>query len=154
MNLQAHSEALGYGTHLILDGFGAAAESLASDDAVRACLLEVGREAERGPEGAVALVHFWGPYEGPSGALLGAESYLVLHAFPRQRKLTLNAFSLHGLSSDASVKALKTHFGVGRTEHQRRGRSRQVPTSREVLERLLAGDRRYAGLRLTDLLRR
>ncbi len=145
-------DTLGYGTHLILDGFRADAARL-SDEAAVAAALEamLGLMGETGAAG-VRFRHARDGTAGVSAALVGAEAHVCLHAFPALRKLSLDAFSARSLPSQAVTEAFLQRFAVGRYESRIHGRGRLLPPEQEGIERALDGDRDYARLRLRDLL--
>jgi len=144
-------DSLGYGTHLILDGFRSDAARLADDEAFVEALRAIFKTMG-GAGGEPVVVRPEGE-AGMSGAIVGAEAYLCLHTFPALDKLSLEAFSGRALPSQPITDAVVERFGVGRVESRVHGRGRLLPRGREALERALLGDRSYARLRLRDLLR-
>ena len=144
-------DSLGYGTHLILDGFRADAACLADEEAFVAALRAI-FASMGGSRGEPVVVHPEGD-RGMSGAIVGAEAYLCLHTFPALDKLSLEAFSGRALPSQPITEAVVERFGVGRVECRIHGRGRLLPRGREALVQGLLGDRSYARLRLRDLLR-
>lgn len=144
-------DALGYGTHLILDGFRADAEALARRALIEEVVRELGAQLDRGAVVESLLLSFDdGPDRGLSAALVQGESHLCVHTFPDLHKLSLDAFSARNVPVDAVVSAFRHRFEVGRTESQVHGRGRLLPRTREHLERAVRGDRDYARLRLRD----
>jgi len=145
-------DTLGYGTHLILDGFRADAARLAEDAAIEATLeamlVLMGETSTAG----VLLRHAQDGGAGISGVLVGAEAHVCLHAFPALHKLSLEAFSTRSLPNQAITEAFLQRFAVGRYESRVYGRGRLLPRQQEGIERALDGDRDYARLRLRDLL--
>ncbi len=146
-------DALGYGTHLILDGFRADAPSLERAALIDEVVRELGARLESGAAGDTLVLHVDdGALRGYSAALVQGESHLCVHTFPALHKLTLEAFSTRSLPVDTFSSVFRHRFDVGRTESQVHGRSRLLPTAPDALERVLRGDRDYARLRLRDLL--
>ena len=145
-------DTLGYGTHLILDGFRADTARLADATRISAALeavLDLMGEAG----GAIARVERTRDDGGGiSAALVGAEAHVCLHAFPELHKLSLEAFSTRALPTQAITDAFLQRFGVGRHESRVHGRGRLLPRRQDALERAVDGDRDYARLRLRDLL--
>lgn len=144
-------DTLGYGTHLILDGFRADSVRLAEEPRIAAALeaiLDLMGESGVGP---VQVLHARDG-GGISAALVGAEAHVCLHAFPALHKLSLEAFSTRALPTQAITEAFLERFGVGRHESRVHGRGRLLPRRQGALERALDGDRDYARLRLRDLL--
>lgn len=146
-------EGLGYGTHVILDGFRADAARLGDRHAVEAALQAIGAEIDAPGKDARLLVRpSDDAMEGLSAVLVGAESHVSLHTFGSLRKLCLEAFSPRTLPIEAITAAFVERFGVGRYECRVYGRGRLLPRGGEALQRALDGDRQYARLRLRDLL--
>ncbi len=145
-------DTLGFGTHLILDGFRADGARLAEEARIVAALeaiLDLMGEAGAGP---VRVRHAPDGGEAISAALVGAEAHVCLHAFPALHKLSLEAFSTRALPTQAITETFLERFGVGRHESRVHGRGRLLPRRQEALEQALDGDRDYARLRLRDLL--
>jgi len=146
-------DALGYGTHLILDGFRADPDGLVRRSLIDEVVRELGARLEGGGAGeAIVLLFEEGVDRGLSAALVQGESHLCVHTFPALHKLTLDAFSTRSVPVDAIASAFRHRFEVGRTESQIHGRGRLLPRERDPLERAVRGDRDYARLRLRDLL--
>ncbi len=148
-------DALGFGTHLILDGFRADAERLSDPDHIEGVLRELVVLTAGGDAAAAEVIAYTpdaGPSEGRSAAIVRAELYLAVHTFPAMRKLTLDLFSTRTVPVEAVSAAFRTRFGVGRQESAVHGRGRLLPVEAESLRRVLRGDRDYARLRLRDLL--
>lgn len=143
---------LGYGTHLILDGFRADAALLGDADAVDVVLRAIGAVMHETGTEVTAVVHARNDDAGVSAALVAAESQLCLHTFAELGKLSLEAFSTRSLATDAVMRAFVERFRVGRFECRLHGRGRFLPKDPTRLERALEGERAYARLRLRDLL--
>ena len=142
-------ETLGYGTHLILDGFNADAKSL--EEAVitdflkgLAELLEPGKQVTPEVRPVEDLP------SGFSAALLLPESHATLHTFNEARVLSLQVFSRHGLELSDLNRRLGSAFGVRRFESHISNHSKTMSKDPERRARTLLGDRSYAGLRLTE----
>ncbi len=138
---------LGYGTQVSLDGEHADPAALA-DEAVARATLEgiVGRVETTAPAGAVLV--YRDPAGGLSAALVRGETAAVLHAFPELRAATLQVFSAHDLSLSGTTKAFLEAYSVGRFQSSVRAFGRHLPRDERELERALAGERRYARLRI------
>lgn len=145
----------GYGTHIILDGFRAAPESLADAQLLDAALRSIGERMHESGNVTTVSVHATssGAGGGVSAALVAAESQAAVHAFPELRRLSLQAFSTRSLPTAEVTRAFVERFHVGRYECRVHGRARLLPNETEELERALLGERDYARLRLRDLLR-
>jgi len=145
-------DTLGFGTHLILDGFRANAARLADEGRVEAVLRSVLALMGESGSGIFRLRVARDGGRGISAALVGAEAHLCLHSFPAFDKLSLEAFSTRALPTQAITEAFLQGFGVGRYEARVHGRGRLLPREVAGLEQALDGDRDYARLRLRDLL--
>ncbi len=144
---------LGYGTHLILDGFRADVAQLGDAAQIEAILRSLGDLLdETGDVSSVSVPASEDGDAGYSAALVAAESQLALHSFAGLGKLSLDAFSTRSLPTDALVSAFVERFRVGRLESRLHGRARLLPRESALLERALHGERDYARLRLRDLL--
>lgn len=143
-------ETLGYGTHLLLDGFKADERALADEAAVRAAVLALAQALEPRHAPDVLLEHLDGPLGGHSAAALLAESHLTLHTFPAAQRLSASVFSRHGLDVKALSELLSRHCGARRFESHLKNHGRTMAKGLERRRRTLLGDRQYAALRLQD----
>lgn len=137
---------LGYGSHLIIDGFGAEAEALASTRSL-AALKELARDFET----SVLVERELSTNEGSSALLVYGESHLSLHTFLSKRALCLNVFSRRTLEFERVTSALKKRFTLGRVESYLSSRSRSYH-ERLDLDALLRGERTYTCARLDESL--
>ncbi len=146
-------DALGYGTHLILDGFRATAADLAGAGDIDDVLTAFGAliEPASGPQRRLIQPGDDGT-EGVSAAVVGSEAHLCLHTFGTLRKLSLEAFSTRTLPVQSLTELFVERFAVGRYEAHVRVRGRLLPRQDDALRRALEGDRQYARVRLRDLL--
>lgn len=149
------SDFLGYGTHLILDGFRADPAPLADaallDGVLRGFAGAMHETAEVTTVSVTVRDRLGG---GVSAALVAAESQLCVHTFTQLGKLSLGAFSTRSLPTGDITGTFVERFRVGRFESRVHGRGRLLPRERARLEQALQGERDYARLRLRDLLGR
>lgn len=142
-------DSLGYGAHLIIDGFGATAplhdESWNIDAASE--LLSV---LER-PDVQLTRVSYWFE-DGVSVGLALPESHLTLHTFAPRRTLSLSLFSPQLLAAEGIIEAFRTRFAVGRLESHLGSRSVALPQDEARAIRYLLGERNYTDVRLDDTL--
>ncbi len=142
-------DSLGYGAHLIIDGFGATAplhdEGWNIDAASE--LLSV---LER-PEVPLTRVSYWFE-DGVSVGLALPESHLTLHTFAPRRTLSLSLFSPQLLAAEGVIEAFRTRFAVGRLESHLGSRSVALPQDEGLAIRYLLGERNYTDVRLDDTL--
>lgn len=138
---------LGYGSHLIIDGFGADAAALGDRERVMAALKALAGDLEP----VVLREHTLEEEDGHSSLLVFGESQLSLHTFVSQRSLSLNAFSRRTLEPQRLMDELKGRFTLGRVESYLSSRGR---TYHETLDAdaLLRGERAYTCARLDESL--
>ena len=143
-------ETLGYGTHMIIDGFNAETATLDDTTVLKAFLLDQATRLEPGKR-AVSEVHTVEVLPtGLSAALLLPESHLSLHTFTKSRTLTLSVFSRHGLNLSDLTDSLAATFGVRRFESHLSNHSRTMSKEPAHRTRTLHGERSYAATRLTE----
>src|SRR5690606_41561159 len=98
------------------------------------------------PPGPVRL--YPAPPGGLSAGLVRRETAAVPRAFAGLRAATLQVFSAHDLSLSGTTKAFLAAYSVGRFQSSVRAFGRHLPRDERELERALAGERRYARLRI------
>lgn len=134
---------------LTLDGFRGSPEALADIDAVESLLAEL---AELLDPGATPQAHQQPSAGGVSALSVSPESQLTIHTFPTVERVAFRAFSRRILPVITLSERVRVRFGVGRVESQLRHRATLVPPAGQVsMDRVLAGERAYARLRLEDL---
>ena len=143
-------ESLGYGTHLIIDGFAAEAAALLDTAVLETFLLEQAARLEPGKRAAPEVHTVEVLPTGLSAALLLPESHLSLHTFNKDRILTLSVFSRHGLALGELTDSLAKTFGVRRFESHLSNHSRTMSKEDVRRTRTLQGERSYAAVRLTE----
>jgi S-adenosylmethionine/arginine decarboxylase-like enzyme len=139
-------DVLGFGSHLIIDGFGAEAALLGDETRVEGVtqgFAEVLGEIETGRQ----LLRHEG---GLSMLLLLDEAHLSLHTFAPQRSLSLSVFSRRSLNLESILEKLREGFGAGRLESYMTSRSASYCSGLLDVSALLAGERAYASARLAD----
>jgi S-adenosylmethionine decarboxylase len=135
-------ESLGYGTHLILDGFNADGERLQDTKVVKACLNEVGVLLEPTTADSLSVSES----SGISAVLRLSESHLALHTYTSS--LSLQIFSRHDVRLSEVSDLLSKHFAVRRVESFLSSHAKTMPQDSEARKRVLLGDRAYSSLRL------
>ncbi len=102
--------------HLIIDGFRANPEKLASEELVRGLL-------DRYPE-SIGMTKIAPPHVqryvgskpedwGVSGFVLIAESHIAIHTFPERCHVWVDVFSCKGFDTNAAVRTVKQAFELG-----------------------------------------
>jgi S-adenosylmethionine/arginine decarboxylase-like enzyme len=141
-------ESLGYGAHLIVDGFGATAplgDEGWNKEAAAHLLAQLG---EHGPP---TLVSYWFE-DGVSVGLALPESHLTLHTFAERRTVSLSLFSPQLLAIEKVLGAFRERFGVGRLESHLGSRGVALPQEEARAVPYLLGERNYTDVRLDDSL--
>jgi S-adenosylmethionine/arginine decarboxylase-like enzyme len=140
-------DTLGYGAHLIVDGFGSSAP-LHDEPWMLAAALEL-LETQGWDEAHVTRVSYWFP-EGVSVGLSLPTGHLTLHTFAARQQLSLSVFNPQTMSTEAVTGALRSRFGLGRLEAYLGSRTVALPQNHERAVKQLIGERRYTDLRLDE----
>lgn len=135
-------ESLGYGKHLILDGFNADAQQLQDVTAVNACLGEVAGLLEPTQSEVLSVSE----PSGISATLRLAESHLSLHTYTAN--VSLQIFSRHDVRLSEITDVLTKHFAVRRVESFLSNHAKTLPQDNAARQKVLLGDRAYNSLRL------
>ena len=140
---------LGYGAHMIVDGYGASAplhdEGWVIETAYQ--LLNTLGSVSVDP----LKVSYWFP-DGVSVALALPEAHLTLHTFAARRLVCLGMFSPQLLSAQGITGVFRGRLGVGRLEGHLGSRSVILPQDEERALKYLLGERSYADVRLDESL--
>jgi S-adenosylmethionine decarboxylase len=139
-------ESLGYGTHLILDGFNADAERLQDTNVVNTCLNDVADLLESTQSDILSV----NESSGISATLRLAESHLSLHTY--NTNLSLQIFSRHDVRLSEITDVLTKHFSVRRVESFLSNHAKTLPQDSAARQKVLLGDRAYSSLRLEAVL--
>lgn len=124
--------ALGFGPHLVFDGYGCPPARLAELDRIYEFL-------EHLPE-RIGMTKIMPPYvfrhadrdpahEGISGFVLIAESHIGIHTFPGRRFVNADVFSCEPFDVQAVLHELKVSFAPARMEWKLLDRGREFPKS-------------------------
>jgi S-adenosylmethionine/arginine decarboxylase-like enzyme len=144
---------LGFGHHIVIDGFGAERSSLENEATVRSLVIRLAKSIEPDGEIEPLLVH---PSHDPVGGLTAgaafAEGHLSVHTFAAWRRCSLAVFSRRDLSPATLFVELAASFGAGRFESAMGSRSKNLPSDPEALGKVWQGERRYALARLDPAL--
>lgn len=142
-------DSLGYGAHLIVDGFGATAPLRDEDwnkEAAQQLLTVLGL-----PDDRVVRVSYWFE-DGVSVGLALPESHLTLHTFAARRTVSLSVFSPQLLATEGVLEAFRQRFEIGRLESHLGSRSVALPQDEARATPYLLGERNYTDVRLDDTL--
>lgn len=146
-------ENLGYGTQVIIDGYGADSATLPDHQLIRSLLEHAARQLE--PE-AEPVVVFAVPGsdadEGLSAGVTLSESQLALHVFPVGRCFSFSVFTRRDLPLADLLVELKNAFHYGRYESHLGNRARIYPRDEEAFKTALHGERHFVSARLDETL--
>lgn len=138
---------MGYGTHLIVDGFGSSA-ALHDEPWVVEATLELFR-AQTWTEDQPTRVSYWFP-EGVSVGLSLPTAHLTLHTFAARQLFSLSLFNPQVLTTEGVTKLLRERFGIGRLEAYLSSRTITLPQDHDRAVKQLVGERHYTDLRLDE----
>lgn len=138
---------LGFGSHLVIDGFQAAPELLEDEDHIARVVESLGRLLEPLPLSRQRSSHD----DGLSELVILAEAHLTLHTFLLQGCVSLSIFSRKTLHLQDILNVLSEGFDIGRYESYLTRRSKTYQNGAD-LEALIRGERSYVSARLDDTL--
>jgi S-adenosylmethionine decarboxylase len=121
---------MGFGPHLVLDGYGAAYERLTDLSLIYRFLDEC--------PGQIGMTKIMPPYVfrysgvnpndwGLSGFVLIAESHISIHTFPEKQYLSVDIFSCKQFDTSLAIRLAGEAFGIERYEHQLLHRGSEFP---------------------------
>ncbi len=136
---------LGFGPHLILDGYGARKESLIN-------LTGIYNLLDRLPE-QIGMTKIMPPYVfkysgvkpedwGVSGFVLIAESHISIHTFPEKNFLSVDIFSCKNFDTDWTLRYLTKAFSIRKYEIKLLDRGTEFPKENGAAASVVVGDRR------------
>jgi S-adenosylmethionine decarboxylase len=137
--------AVGFGPHLVFDGFGCPAERLGD-------LSSLYRLLDGLPD-RIRMTKIMPPYvfrhglpDDPAGGLSGfvliAESHISLHTFPGRGYVNADVFSCETFDVQDALAAFRDTFGPSRVEWKLLDRGREFPKHIAASRAIVAGDRR------------
>jgi S-adenosylmethionine/arginine decarboxylase-like enzyme len=142
---QQAGDILGFGSHVVIDGFDADASRLGRD-ALYELMVAVSQQLEGQRHVLVEVLEQNGVMAGISAGTRLAESHAMVHAFPSCAALSLIVFSRKYLDWYALAGELKTRFDIGRYDSHIANRSRMLPE--DGSKRALRSHRHYTAFRL------
>ncbi len=122
---------IGFGPHLMVDGYDASYEVLASVEAVTNFLEELPKE--------IGMTKIMPPYVfkydggdkpedwGVSGFVIIAESHISIHTFPEKGYFSIDIFSCKDFDVDRAIEIIKEYFGTERLEIKQTERGSEFP---------------------------
>lgn len=137
-----------YGRRFVVDAQRPGSWAPIGTSDVQAYISEVNELLEGGRQPAISqLVE---EEDGFTAGVLGSEAHVVLHLFPALGTLCLQVFSRRDVLLSDLTRHLGERFGVGRFESHLGHATKALPRNPERFAQVLAGDRAYARVRLTD----
>lgn len=122
---------IGFGPHLMVDGYNANYEKLASVEAVTEFLETTVSE--------IGMTKIMPPYAfkydggdkpedwGVSGFVIIAESHISIHTFPEKRYFSIDIFSCKDFDIDKAIKLIKEYFETEDLEIRTTDRGTEFP---------------------------
>ncbi|RMA96049.1 adenosylmethionine decarboxylase [Hydrogenothermus marinus] len=122
---------IGFGPHLMVDGYNANYEKLASVEAVTEFLETTVSE--------IGMTKIMPPYVfkydggdkpedwGVSGFVIIAESHISIHTFPEKRYFSIDIFSCKDFDIDKAIKLIKEYFETEDLEIRTTDRGTEFP---------------------------
>ena len=137
---------LGFGPHLVFDGFECPRERLGDLEALYRLL--------DGLPDRIRMTKIMPPYvfrhgapgepgEGLSGFVLIAESHICLHTFPARGYVNADVFSCERFDVEDALGALRQAFAPARVEWKLLDRGREFPKHIAASRAIVARDRRH-----------
>lgn len=140
---------MGYGAHLIVDGFGSSAPLLDEPWLLGAAaeLLQALGSSEK----QLTRISYWFP-DGVSVGLLLPNSHLTLHTYAQRQSVSVGVFNPQTLATEGITAALRERFGVGRLEGHLGSPTVAFPHDHDRAVKQLLGERSYTDMRLDETL--
>ena len=137
--------AIGFGPHLVFDGYGCPADRLVKLSRLYSLLDNL-------PD-RIHMTKIMPPYvfrhagsgeelEGVSGFVLIAESHISVHTFPARHYVNVDIFSCENFDVEDALAALKQEFLPQRVDWKLFDRGREFPKHLERSRAIVARDRR------------
>ena len=135
---------LGFGQHLMLDGYGCPHENLTDLDRIYEFLNQC-------PD-LIHMTKIMPPYAfkysgkvpedwGLSGFVLIAESHISIHTFPEKQYLSIDMFSCKPFDTDMAVETIKMYFKVQKFDIKVLDRGQEFPNTIKESAQVVRMDR-------------
>jgi S-adenosylmethionine/arginine decarboxylase-like enzyme len=141
-------ETLGYGTHLIINGFHVASHQLDDPAQLERLVTHLAQHLEPGAQVKPETYSSDAP-RGSSTVALLAESYVTLHTYSELGLLSLRLFSRHGLNTQEPVTLLRETLGLSRFESHLSNHGHTVSKDAAQRQKTVLGERQYTLLHLS-----
>jgi S-adenosylmethionine decarboxylase len=137
--------ALGFGQHLMIDGYAVSNEPLSDLELVFKFLDEF--PARINMQKIMPPYVFWydakeSSDSGLSGFVLIAESHISIHTFPEKKFLSIDIFSCQVFNTDQAKMEIHDFFGLTKSEVNRIDRGQEYPRSIRGSLQLVVGQRK------------
>ena len=134
----------GFGSHLILDGYGCDRQQLEDISLIYDFLSEYPAQ--------IKMTKIMPPYVfrydaedpkdwGISGFVLIAESHISIHTFPQKNYLSLDIFSCKEFDSEQAISHVNTLFGIQKSEVKLLNRGMEFPKNLRRSARIVQEER-------------
>ena len=151
---EVEQKKLGFGPHLILDGYGARKESLINITGIYNLL-------DRLPD-RIGMTKIMPPYVfkysgiksedwGVSGFVLIAESHISIHTFPEKNFLSVDVFSCKSFDVDRTLRYLTKAFMLKKYEIKLFDRGTEFPKEKGAATSIVMDERRISNGRASAL---
>ncbi|MDA1193335.1 MAG: adenosylmethionine decarboxylase [Candidatus Poribacteria bacterium] len=135
---------LGFGPHLVLDGYECSYDALADLSRIYQfldeCPAQIGMTKIMPPH----IQRYSGlkPEDwGISGFVMIAESHISIHTFPEKQYLSLDIFSCKAFDIAQAIELVSNAFGIDHYEHQVFDRGREFPHNMRRSAHIVGADR-------------
>ncbi len=122
---------IGFGPHLMVDGYQANYDVLASVEAITNFLEELPKEIEMTKIMPPYVFKYDGgdkPEDwGISGFVIIAESHISIHTFPEKEYFSLDIFSCKDFDIERAIKIIKEYFNTDNLEIRTTNRGTEFP---------------------------
>ncbi len=122
---------IGFGPHLMVDGYQANYDVLASVEAITNFLEELPKEIEMTKIMPPYVFKYDGgdkPEDwGISGFVIIAESHISIHTFPEKEYFSLDIFSCKDFDIEKAIKIIKEYFNTDNLEIRTTNRGTEFP---------------------------
>ena len=137
---------MGFGQHLMVDGYGGNYEKLATLELIYQFLDSYPEE--------IRMTKIMPPYVfkycgskpedwGLSGVVLIAESHISVHTFPEKRYLSVDIFSCKEFDAEQAVKTIREIFELERVEINLLDRGQEFPKDIDLAANIVYQDRLF-----------
>ena len=142
-------ELFGFGPHLMVDGYEANPDRLRDAELIRRVLNELPEEMEM-TKVLPPFVYSYGPggEDGVTGAVIIAESHIAIHAFPKERVLSVDICACKAFAGAKALRRLAEVFEIRRYETYMINRGKEFPKDPELARQIVLGEREYLEARV------